>query len=169
MPSCNDGNVFRCVFLGGNEMDERMNDPMILRQIIMDHYEYPRNHELAKDVEYKEKHMAADSCIDDIRVQSKIVNGIVEDVRFDGIACTISTASTSIMSDLLKGKTIDEAKNIIAAYFSMIDQKAYDEDLLQEAIAFQNVGRQANRIGCATIGWNAIKELIEESEAEQHE
>lgn len=148
-------------------MSERMFDPMILRQIIMDHYEYPRNHGLVKDAEYQERHMASDSCIDDIYVQSKIVDGVVEDVRFDGVACTISTASTSIMSELLRGKTIEEAKKIIHNYFSMIDQKEYDDEILEEAIAFHNVGKQANRIKCATIGWKAIQELIEESEGKK--
>ncbi|MEG0469719.1 Fe-S cluster assembly sulfur transfer protein SufU [Amedibacillus sp. YH-ame6] len=145
-------------------MNDALKDPMVLRQIIMDHYEYPRNHTLTKDQGYGEKHMASDSCIDDIYVQSKIRDGVVEDIRFDGVACTISTASTSIMSELLQGKRTEEAKVIIEEYFSMIDQKEYDEDLLQEAIAFQNVGKQANRIKCATIGWKAMKELIEESE-----
>lgn len=145
-------------------MNDALKDPMVLRQVIMDHYEYPRNHILTKDQGYCEKHMASDSCIDDIYVQSKINNGVVEDIRFDGVACTISTASTSIMSELLQGKRTEEAKAIIDEYFSMIDQKEYDEDLLQEAIAFQNVGKQANRIKCATIGWKAMKELIEESE-----
>ena len=147
-------------------MSDVLHDPMILRQIIMDHYEYPRNHELTKDADYKEKHMASESCIDDIYVQSKIKDGVVEDVRFDGVACTISTASTSIMSELLRGKSIEEAKEIIQNYFSMIDSKEYNEEMLEEAIAFHNVGKQANRIKCATIGWKAISELIEESEDE---
>ena len=125
-------------------------DPMLMRQIIMDHYDYPRNKELTKDNGYMSRHMASDSCIDDI--------------RFDGVACTISTASTSIMSELLKGKTTQEAKEIMDNYFKMIDQKEYDEDVLDEAIAFQNVGKQANRINCATIGWKAMREMIKESE-----
>lgn len=145
-------------------MSDLLNDPMILRQIIMDHYEYPRNHELVEDNGYLQRHMASDSCIDDIYVQSKIHDGILEDIRFDGVACTISTASTSIMSELLRGKTIVEANVIIDNYFKMIDQKEYQKDILEEAVAFHNVGSQANRIKCATIGWNAIKELIEESE-----
>ena len=115
-----------------------------------------------------QKHMASESCIDDIYVQSKIRDGIVEDVRFDGVACTISTASTSIMSELLRGKSVEEAKEIIANYFHMIDQREYDEEKLEEAVAFHNVGSQANRIKCATIGWKAMKEMIEESE-ERHE
>ena len=125
-------------------------DPMLMRQIIMDHYDYPRNKELTKDNGYMSRHMASDSCIDDI--------------RFDGVACTISTASTSIMSELLIGKTTEEAKEIMDNYFKMIDQKEYDEDVLDEAIAFQNVGKQANRINCATIGWKAMREMIKESE-----
>lgn len=100
-------------------------------------------------------------------MQSKITDGIIEDIRFDGVACTISTSSTSIMSELLQGKTIDEAKKIIANYYQMIDGKDFDENVLQEAIAFHNVGKQANRIKCATIGWKAMEELIEESEAKK--
>ena len=149
-------------------MSDFMKDPMILRSIIMDHYEYPRNHELTKEDGYVQKHMASESCIDDIYVQSRIRDGVVEDVRFDGVACTISTASTSIMSELLKGKRVEEAKDIIANYFHMIDQRDYDEEKLEEAVAFHNVGSQANRIKCATIGWKAMEEMIEESE-ERHE
>ena len=52
-------------------MSDLMKDPMILRSIIMDHYEYPRNHELTKEDGYVQKHMASESCIDDIYVQSK--------------------------------------------------------------------------------------------------
>lgn len=149
-------------------MSDMLKDPMILRSIIMDHYEYPRNHELTTEDGYVQKHMASESCIDDIYVQSRICDGIVEDVRFDGVACTISTASTSIMSELLKGKRVEEAKDIIANYFQMIDQGEYDEEKLEEAVAFHNVGKQANRIKCATIGWKAMEEMIKESE-EHHE
>lgn len=141
-------------------------DPNLLRDIIMDHYEYPRNHELTNDDSYMSKHMASESCIDDITVQVKFDQDKIEDVRFAGQACTISTASTSIMSELVKGKTKEEAKEIIKNYFSMVDQKDYDEDLLEEAIAFQNVGKQANRINCATIGWKALRDMIKESEGQ---
>lgn len=144
-------------------------DPTILRDIIMDHYEYPRNKELTEKDGYMSRHMASDSCIDDITVQSKIENGIIEDVRFDGVACTISTASTSIMTELVKDKSIEEAKEIIDNYFKMINQQEYDEDLLEEAVAFSGVGKQANRINCATIGWKALHDMINESEEKDHE
>lgn len=147
-----------------SNVNDMLNDPEILRELIMDHYQYPHNHILTDDQEYKSVHMASDSCIDDITVQSKIEDGKIEDIRFDGVACTISTASTSMMSDLLKGKTIEEAKKIIAEYFNMIDAKEYDPDVLEEAVAMKNVYKQANRIKCATIGWKAMDQMITESE-----
>ncbi len=148
-------------------MSELLHDPMILRQIIMDHYEYPRNHELSEEEGYLARHMASASCIDDIHVQAKLNNNVIEDIRFDGIACTISTASTSIMSELLQGKTTTEAKAIIDAYYAMINGEPYDSELLQEAVAFHTVGKQANRIKCATIGWEAMKQIIEEGEVHE--
>ncbi len=147
-------------------MNELMKDPMVLREIIMDHYEYPRNHALKNDGKYKKIHMASDSCVDDIHVQALIEDGIVKDVTFDGVACTISTASTSIMTELVKGHTVKEAREIMDNYFAMVDQREYDEDLLEEAIAFNTVGKQANRIKCATIGWNGLKQLLDESESD---
>lgn len=150
-------------------MSDLMKDPMILRQIIMDHYEYPRNHELTHDESYLTRHMASDSCIDDIHVETKIENRQIKDIRFDGVACTIATASTSIMSELLMNKSIDEAKNIIENYHAMIDGNEYDEELLEEAVALHTVGKQANRIKCATIGWKAMEEMIAESENQHGE
>ena len=142
-------------------MSDMLKDPTILRELIMDHYQYPRNHGLVDDSSYASCHMASDSCIDDITVQSKIVDGVIKDIRFDGVACTICTAITSMMSELLKGKTIDEAKKIMNNYFNMMEEKPYDEDMLEEAIAMCNVHKQANRIKCATIGWKAMKKMME--------
>ena len=68
------------------------------------------------------------------------------------------------MTELVKCKTVNEAKEIIDNYYDMINQKDYDEELLQEAVAFDTVGKQANRIKCATIGWNGFQKLIDESE-----
>ncbi|MCR5230885.1 MAG: SUF system NifU family Fe-S cluster assembly protein [Solobacterium sp.] len=146
-------------------MNEMLKDPMVLRELVMDHYKYPHHHGLVRDGRYLSRHMASDSCIDDITVEADIQNNMIRDIRFDGVACTISTASTSMMTDLLIGKTVDEAKQIIDQYFNMIDAKDYDPEVLEEAVAMQNVYKQANRIKCATIGWKAIKEMITESEA----
>ena len=149
-------------------MASLLDDPMVLREIIMDHYKYPHNHSLTEEGDYHHVHMASESCIDDITVQSKIdSDGKIEDIRFDGVACTISTSSTSIMSELLKGKTIEEAKQIINNYFAMVQEQDYNPEMLEEAVAFKNVSKQANRIKCATIGWKAMEEMIEEWEKNQ--
>lgn len=135
-------------------------NPEFMRQIIMDHYQYPRNKTKKEDAGYASIHMHSDSCIDDFTIQAKIQDDKIVDLCYDGSGCTISTSSTSIMSELLKGKTITEANEIIHQYFHMIHAEPYEEDVLLEANAFKNTYRQANRIKCATIGWNAIDEII---------
>lgn len=150
-------------------MSDLIKDSMMLRAIIMDHYKFPHHHGLVEDETYAKKHMSSASCIDDIHVQAKIVDGVIEDICFDGVACTISTASTSIMCDLLVGKTVNEAKEIMNEYNKMIDGQPFDEDLLEEAICFHGVGKQANRIKCATIGWRGLDEILTESEGDSHE
>lgn len=144
----------------------KITDPMILRQIIMDHYQYPRNKRVCEDDHCKTVHMATESCIDDIQVQAVIENNLIKDICFDGIACTISTASTSILTELMKGKTVTEVKELISLYRQMIDLQEIDPEPLEEAVAFINVGKQANRIKCATIGWDALDQIIQESEDE---
>lgn len=141
-----------------------LDDPQLLREIIMDHYQHPRNRGLIKDDSYLQVNMNSDTCIDNLDIQAKFDGDKIVDVRYDGEACAICTASTSIMSELLIGKTKEEANEIIENYLNMIYEKDYDEDLLEEAIAFQNTYKQANRIKCATLGWNGLVKLMEESE-----
>ena len=108
--------------------------------------------------------MDSSTCIDDIDVQAKFNGDVVEDVRFNGEACAICTASTSIMTELVKGKTKEEAAHIVDNYMHMIYEKEYDPELLEEAIAFKNTHKQANRIKCATLGWTGFLKLLEGSE-----
>ena len=103
--------------------------PMMMRQIIMDHYEHPHNKRTPTDDRYLKINMNSESCIDNIDVFLLVENGIVKDCCFDGIGCTISTASTSIMTDLVKGKTIEEAEKIIDNYKKMISEDKFDEEL----------------------------------------
>lgn len=137
-------------------------DNMLLRQIIMDHYENPRNHQLVDDERYISINMDSETCIDNIDIQAYINGDKIEDIRFDGEACAICTASTSIMSELLIGKTKKEAKHIIENFNNMIYERDYDPDVIEDAIAFVNTHKQANRIKCATLGWMGIEKLLEE-------
>lgn len=138
------------------------NDPMILREIIMDHYQNPRNKKETSDLSYKTVHMASSSCIDDIYVQIKEENGIIKDCLWHGTSCAISTASTSIMTTLIKGKSVKEAEYIMDNYNKMLNEEPFDEVALGEAIAFINTNKQPARVGCATIGWRGLKELLEQ-------
>ena len=92
----------------------------------------------------------------------KTENNVIVDCKFDGVACTICTSSTDIMCELVKGKTINEAKKIIDEYFKMIYEKPFDEEILEEAVVFKNTYKQAARIKCATLGWNGLNTLLEE-------
>ena len=148
-------------------MDELLKNPEVLRQIIMEHYQHPKNHGLSEDGAYKQVHMASISCIDDLHLQIKFAGDKIADLRFDGVACTISTASTSIVGELIKGQTIDDAQKIIDEYYKMIKQEVFDEELLQEAYAFHAVGKQANRIKCATIGIDGFRQLLEEQKRDK--
>ncbi len=139
-----------------------MMDKEIKREIMLDHYNHPNNKQTVNDEKYLSVHNASDSCIDDITVFMYAKDGVIQDVKFDGIGCTICTASTDIMCDLITGKTFAEARKIIGEYYSMVDDKPFDEDSLEEANAFDTLYQQANRIKCGTIGIHAIEDLINE-------
>ena len=135
-------------------------NPSLIREIIMDHYEYPINKKLKNDSRYTKINLDSESCIDNIDLEVLVEDGVIKDICFDGQACTISTSSTSIMSELLKDKSVDEANKIIENYLNMLYGKEYDEELLGEAAAFVNTSKQANRIKCATLSWNGLKDII---------
>ena len=131
----------------------------MMREIIMDHYSNPRNFREGDD-SYLTAYMDSTSCIDKIYVQAKIENDVLVDVCWHGVGCAIAKASTSIMSELLTGKSVEEASNIVDNYLAMINEQEYDPDLLDEAIVFINTSKQAARIKCATIGWNGLKKIL---------
>jgi len=135
-------------------------DPQMMRAIIMDHYEHPRNKRTPSDPRYRAMHIDSPNCIDDINVFLLEENGRIADCAFDGVACTISTAATDIMTELVVGKTSAEARYIIAQYLHMIHEEKFDDSVLDEAIVFINTHRQAARIKCATIGWDALEGLL---------
>ena len=138
-----------------------MMDREYKRIILLDHYNNPNNRKLVEDKRYRSVHNASESCIDDLTVYMLAEDGVIMDIQFSGIGCTISTASTDIMCDLLKGKTFEEAREILANYNNMVTEKPFDEDMLEEANAFDTLYQQANRIKCGTIGIHAIEELID--------
>lgn len=132
----------------------------MMREIIMDHYSHPRNKREVNDDRYQTVYMDSTSCIDKVYVQVLIENNIIKDVAWHGVGCAISTASTSIMTELLKDKTLDEANNILKNYFLMINEQDFDESVLNEAIVFMNTSKQPARIKCATIGFRGMDKIL---------
>ena len=142
--------------------------PQMMRQIIMDHYENPSFKREPKNNEYKQMHMDSANCIDDIIVYIYEKDGVVLDACFTGVACTISTSSTDIMCSLMVGKTIKEAHYIYEQYIKMIHEEEFDDSVLDEALVFMNTSKQAARIRCATIGWDALDQILKECEGHHH-
>ena len=137
--------------------------PEMMREIIMDHYSSPRHKEDPKVDGCLSIHSSSVNCIDDINVYLKLDDkGVVTYACWNGVACAISTSSSDILCDLLIGKTVDEANYLIKQFNSMIHEEDYDDMVLEEALAFKNTSKQAARIHCATIGWDAVKQLLEE-------
>lgn len=140
-------------------------DPMILRAIIMEHYDTPSkkiNSDSDKCSHLHHYQNKSATCIDDITAYVNVENNIIKEVYFSGLGCAVSTASTDIMANFLVNKSVDEAFKIIDNYLNMTLGKEYDEELLDELIAFYNINNQANRIKCSQIGVNAIKKCLEE-------
>jgi len=109
------------------------------------------------------------NCGDEIQLQIKLNGNIIEDMAFTGHGCAISQASTSIMIDTLKGKSIEEAKDIIKTFIEMIKRETKnEEDLkkLEDAIAFKNVSNMPARVKCALLAWHTIEGLLNKQENE---
>ena len=134
----------------------------MMRAIIMDHYSSPLHKHLPEGDGYTKMHMHSENCIDNLDIYLKVEDDKVTDACFDGVACTISTASTDIMCEVVIGKTIQEALYSIEQYNHMIHEEPFDEDAIDEAIAFINTSKQAARIRCATIGWSAAENILKD-------
>ena len=103
------------------------------------------------------------NCGDEITLELKLNGNIIEDMAFSGHGCAISQASTSIMIDTLKGKTIDEAKEIIKTFIEMIKRETKNEEelkKLEDAIAFKNVANMPARVKCALLAWHTIEDIL---------
>lgn len=107
------------------------------------------------------------NCGDEITLELKLNGNVIEDMAFSGHGCAISQASTSIMIDTLKGKTIDEAKEIIKTFIEMIKRETTNEEELkkiEDAIAFRNVANMPARVKCALLAWHTMEDILNKNE-----
>lgn len=135
-------------------------DQNLKREIILEHYQHPKNRGLIDDDTYIKVNTNNESCIDEIDLMVKLNNNKIENVKFDGEACAICTSSTSIMIDTLIGKTIDEAKEIINNFNNMVDEKEYDASILEQANVYDDVYKQPSRKKCALLPWWGMEKAI---------
>ena len=139
-------------------------DSNLKREIILEHYQNPKNKGLINDEGYIKVNMNNESCIDEVNLMVKVKDGKIEDIRFDGEACAMCISSTSIMIETLTGKTIDMVKNILQNFLNMIDEKDYDKDILEQAIVYDDTYKQPNRKKCVLLSWWGIEKALKEIE-----
>ena len=135
-------------------------DNNMKRAIILDNYENPFNKGLTGKEEYTKINANNESCIDNFDLEIKMENGLIKDIHFDGEGCAISTSSTSIMLKLLIGKTKEEALKILEEYDNMINEKEYDDKVLEEAIVYSDIYKQPSRKKCALLSPKTIEEYL---------
>ncbi len=106
------------------------------------------------------------NCGDEIKIEVKLNGDVIEDMAFTGHGCAISQSSTSVMIDVLKGKTTKEAKEIIKTFINMIKRKITDEkelEKLEDAIAFKNISNMPARVKCALLAWHTMDDLLQKN------
>lgn len=135
-------------------------DPELMREILMDHYKYPRNKREAEGEGYETVHMDSASCIDDVYIQVKMDGDRIQDACWHGVGCAISGASCSIMTELLKGRTKEEALALADTFDRLMKMEPCDEDSLGEADCFAGVPKEPARISCARIGWKGMRKAL---------
>lgn len=104
------------------------------------------------------------SCGDDLNIEFILEDEKIKDAKFKGYGCAISQASTSIMIDLVKGLTLDQARDLADIFLNMIQKNASDEEVekLEEAIAFQNISNMPARVKCAVLPWHTLKQALKD-------
>ena len=134
------------------------------QQIILDHYRNPHHKGLREPFDAEVEHVNP-TCGDEVtlRVTLKDAGGepAVADVSYDALGCSISQASTSVMTEMIIGKTVQEAMEISDQFLALMQSRGEgepDEDVLGDAIAFEGVSKYPARIKCALLGWMAWKD-----------
>ncbi len=130
------------------------------REIIMKHYNNPINKKVSDDT-YKKVNTRNESCIDNIDLYVKIEDGIIKDITFEGEACAISISSTSLMIENLIDKSVEEAKEYISNFDSMLDGCEFNKEILKDAIVYEDT-KDTSRSTCAKLPYDGIKKIIED-------
>ncbi|GHJ60258.1 iron-sulfur cluster assembly scaffold protein NifU [Nocardioides sp. OK12] len=137
----------------------------LYQEIILDHYKNPHHKGLREPFE-AEVHHVNPTCGDEITLRVHLADGVVQDVSYDSVGCSISQASTSVMADLVIGKPVDEAMSIHEEFLTLMQGKGTvepDEEVLEDGIAFAGVAKFPARVKCALLSWMAWKDATARS------
>jgi nitrogen fixation protein NifU and related proteins len=136
----------------------------LYRQVIMDHYKNPRNKGILEEDGSLTINMNNPTCGDRIQLTMKVEDGKVADSKFEGEGCSISMSSASMMTQAIKGRTVEEAIKLSKIFSDMMLGKEYDEEDLDlgDIEALQGVAKFPARIKCATLAWKAMEKGLNE-------
>jgi len=132
----------------------------LYQEVILDHYKHPLHKGLSVEKTVQVHHVNP-SCGDEITLNILLVDELVKDLTWDGVGCSISQASSSIMSDLVVGKSLDQAFVILDSFSELMASKGSitgDEALLEDGVALAGVSKFPARVKCALLGWMAFKD-----------
>ena len=141
----------------------------LYQEIILDHYR-AKHHSGLRDPYEVEVHHVNPSCGDEVTLRVHLDGGTVSDVSYEGMGCSISQASTSVMSDLVIGKAVDDGLDLHQEFLTLMQSKGAlepDEDRLEDGIAFAGVSKFPARVKCALLGWSAFKDAVLRAQADQ--
>ncbi|KRE92600.1 nitrogen fixation protein NifU [Nocardioides sp. Soil774] len=144
----------------------------LYQEIILDHYKHPHHKGLRGDPSSAgtaEVHHVNPTCGDEVTLRVHLDDGVVRDVSYDSVGCSISQASASVLTDLVIGKPLDEAMTIHQTFLELMQGKGQvepDEDVLEDAIAFAGVAKFPARVKCALLSWMAWKDATAQAQAD---
>jgi nitrogen fixation NifU-like protein len=144
----------------------------LYQEIILDHYR-AKHHSGLRDPYEAEVHHVNPSCGDEVTLRLHVEDGRVSDVSYEGQGCSISQASTSVMSDLVIGRPVEDGLELHQEFLTLMQSKGAlepDEDRLEDAVAFAGVSKFPARVKCALLGWSAFKDAaLQAGTADHHE
>ena len=140
----------------------------VYQQIILDHYKHPQHRGLLEDFDSQVHHVNP-TCGDEVTLRISLDGTTIANLGWEGEGCSISQASTSVMSDLVVGKSITEALALQTKFLDLMQSQGHseltedDEDELEDAVAFEGVSKYPARVKCALLGWMAMKSAVAEA------
>ena len=141
----------------------------LYQEVSLDHYKRPQHKKLSATYDAQVHHVNP-SCGDEITLNVTLSGDTVADVSWDGVGCSISQASVSILTDLLIGKTLEQCTEISDSFIQLMQSKGTekgDENLLEDAVALAGVSQYPARIKCALLGWMAFKDASLQAQSKE--